>query len=202
MESILNQNNNDLLKEIVELREQIKQSDVPAELQPYKKWLLEVLSESELRIKSNFRLLSLNQKILLPEILSETQFVTINLRTITAQYTSPIVRYSKADLFCLKAIHWIHNQHRQSQHIPFALSDGSFAIYPTINTPVIYFLPFSSLRNLRHISLIFHEFGHYLYTYHKDEMDQLVIELQDKIWNLEKQKELKNENLIKLREKE
>lgn len=184
MNRILAHNNSDLIREILVIRTKIRESETPQELDSYKEWLGRELDSYEERISQNLKLISLNQEILISEILSETQNLTIKLRTLTERYLAPIVRFNKMDLFCLKAIHWLHKEHPQSERIPFAISDGSFAIYPTIDSPVIYFLPISSLNNLTHLPLIFHEFGHYLYAYHKEEMDNLVKDLQANIWNI------------------
>lgn len=183
MKDILTQNNTDLVREILIIRKRVEESITPLELNAYKKWLLDTLDIFDHQIQNNFDLIKLDQSILVSEILSETQNLTINLRALTERYLAPILRYTSNDLFCLKAINWLHEQHNQSKDIPFAVSDGSFAIFPTTDTPVIYFLPASSLNNLIHIPLIFHEFGHYLYAYHQEEMDDLVKDLQTKIWN-------------------
>ena len=76
---------------------------------------------------------------------------------------APILRHNELDIFCLKIINWMHSVHPQSNNIPFAVSDGSFAIYPSVNSSVIYFLPASSLNNITHVPLLFHEFGHALH---------------------------------------
>ena len=183
MKDILTQNNTDLNREILVIRKRINESITPTVLDAYRNWLLDTLDLFERRIRYNFELISMNHDLLVSEILSETQNITINLRALTERYLAPILRYNSNDLFCLKAIDWLHKKHVQSKEIPFAVSDGSFAIFPTTETPVIYFLPSSSLNNLTHFPLIFHEFGHYLYAYHQDEMDMLVKELQTKIWN-------------------
>jgi hypothetical protein len=183
MIQILKQNNTDLKREILIIRKKVEESATPPELDLYKNWLREILDSFEARIATNYKLISLYQPILISEILSETQNLTINLRALTERYLAPIVRFNISDLFCLKAIRWLHNKHPQSEKIPFAISDGSFAIYPTIDSPVIYFLPISSSNNLTHTPLIFHEFGHYLYAFHQAEMDSLVKELQTNIWN-------------------
>jgi thermostable 8-oxoguanine DNA glycosylase len=183
MIQILRQNNADLKREILIIRNKVEESKTPPELDLYKNWLFEILDSFESRIEINFKLIYLNQPILVSEILSETQNLTIHLRALTERYLAPIVRFNVSDLFCLKAIRWLHKRHTQSEKIPFAISDGGFAIYPTIDSPVIYFLPISSSNNLTHTPLIFHEFGHYLYAFHQAEMDSLVKELQTNIWN-------------------
>jgi len=89
-----------------------------------------------------------------------------------------MVRQSITDTLCLKLLYWLHNNHEQSKSKPFAISDGVFSIYASKEIPLIYFLPTSSQQSLLHTPLFFHEFGHFLYAFHKQEMDDLVKGLQ------------------------
>jgi len=180
MNKVLIQNNNDLLDEIAVIKEQINKTPIPVELESYQNWLTSILEDFKKQVEENLVLVSISDGLLIPEIISRTHIITTHLRSLSGRFIDPIIRYNKSDLFCLKIIHWLHKKHKENP--PFAISDGNFAIYPMSDGPAIYFLPFSSLENLRHIPLIFHEFGHYLYAIHKPEMDALVKELQDAIW--------------------
>jgi hypothetical protein len=46
---------------------------------------------------------------------------------------------------------------------------------------MIYYLPTSSQLNLLHFPLFFHEFGHFLYAAHQQEVEDLIKEFQSKI---------------------
>jgi hypothetical protein len=75
-------------------------------------------------------------------------------------------------------LRWLHDAHPKTAGLPFGLTDGSFAIYPTPQVPPIYLLPVSRQHTLLYLALLFHEFGHLLYACHKPEMDDLVREFQ------------------------
>lgn len=94
---------------------------------------------------------------------------------------SPVIRARPSDRLCLRFLQWLHSAHPQSQHIPAAFSDGSFASWPDPRFPTIYVMPPSAQRRLLYLSLFFHEFGHLLYACHKPEMDDLVRSLQQTI---------------------
>ena len=181
MQAILLNNNLDLKREVLVIIEGVENTEIPSVLNPFKEWLLDTLKYFEEKINENLYYLNLENTGILPEILSNTQSLTINIRALIEQYSSPILRYSQKDLFPLLVIDWLHKQHDQSKKNAFAISDGNFAIFPTVDSPIIYFLPSSSLTSIVHLPLIFHEFGHYLYSYHKLDMDNLVKDLQKHI---------------------
>ena len=92
--------------------------------------------------------------------------------------TLPIVRAKPDDRLGLLVLRWPHDSHPKTASLPFGLSDGNFAIYPTPQVPPIYLLPVSRQHTLLYLALLFHEFGHLLYACHKPEMDELVREFQ------------------------
>ncbi|MFO1432079.1 MAG: hypothetical protein U1F76_18375 [Candidatus Competibacteraceae bacterium] len=94
---------------------------------------------------------------------------------------SPVIRARPSDRLCLRLLQWLHATHAQTQHIPVAFSDGSFASWPDPPFPTIYFMPPSAQRRLLYLPLFFHEFGHLLYACHRQEMDDLVRGLQQTI---------------------
>jgi hypothetical protein len=183
MKALLDNNNQDLLREVEIIKKIVSQSITPNELDPYKNWIITYLKNVETAIDDNFYYLSLNQEKLYEDVLKKTQIITMNLRLIGSRFTSPIFRYKTSDKLCLKLLDWLHNQHTQTQNVPFGISDGGFSVYPYVGLPILYFLPNSSQFGLLHLPLFFHEFGHYLYVHHKKEMndlaDALQIELDD-----------------------
>jgi hypothetical protein len=75
-------------------------------------------------------------------------------------------------------LRFLHDSNTKTASLPFGLSDGSFAIYPTDKIPPIYLVPTSRQITLLYLPLLFHEFGHLLYACHKAEMDELVKDFQ------------------------
>ena len=75
-------------------------------------------------------------------------------------------------------LRFLHDSNAKTATLPFGLSDGSFAIYPTDKIPPIYLVPTSRQTTLLYLPLLFHEFGHLLYACHKTELDELVKDLQ------------------------
>lgn len=184
MFNLLTLNNFDLKKETEAIGQLLEAADICSELEGCKNWIVITLSSYRLRIDRNLVLIELKERILLPEIISETQSLTFGIRQISTNFLPPLIRYKPMDTFCLKVIAWLHQQHKQTRNSPFALSDGDFAVYSDLNGPVVYLMPTSSLGHITHLPLIFHELGHYLYVYHKEEMDALVSDLQTRIWNM------------------
>jgi len=179
MRKILEVNNKDILREIKCIRQSLEMSSFPSELKDYYEWILSFLREKEKIVFDNLYYLSLNVDSILSEVLERTQSATLNIRVLSAKYISPLSRYSKSDNLCVMLLKWLHDQHPQSKDIPFAMSDGNFKIYPSTEIPVLYYLPSSSQRSLLHLALFFHEFGHYLFEFHRKEMIALIIEMQD-----------------------
>jgi hypothetical protein len=98
---------------------------------------------------------------------------------INSHYAGPILRSLSDDRLALVILRWLHDEHPKARNWPFGLSDGSFAIFPHLELPSLFFLPWSRQRTLLYLALLFHEFGHLLYALHKPEMDDLVGEFQD-----------------------
>ncbi|MFT3703011.1 MAG: hypothetical protein QM802_11610 [Agriterribacter sp.] len=184
MRRVLELNNHDVLREIKCIRESLSKASYATELQGYFEWVLSFLNEKEKAIKDNLYYLSLNVDPILSEVLERSQSVTLNIRVLSAKYISPLSRYSKSDNLSVMLLKWLHDQHPQSKGIPFAVSDGNFSIYPSTQIPVLYYLPSSSQRSILHLPLFFHEFGHYLFEYHRREMVDLIISMQDKMEEL------------------
>lgn len=179
MRAILEANNKDILREIKSLRNCLKGSGFPPEMDGYYQWILSFLNEKEKMVNDNLYYLSLNVDAILSEVMERTQSITLNIRILSAKYISPLSRYSKSDNISIMLLKWLHDQHPQSKDVPFAVSDGNFSIYPSKEIPVIYYLPSSSQKSLLHLPLFFHEFGHYLFEVHRKEMNDYIISMQD-----------------------
>src|SRR5258708_128959 len=125
------------------------------------------------------RELQLEEAAIAEEILSNTQTATRTMNLMSTRFAYPILRASDADRLSLRIIGWIHRQHPETQQLPPAFCDGATSVWP-FDLP-IYFLPCLHRQSLLFQSLLFHEFGHVLYAYHRREMDDLVRALQEAI---------------------
>ena len=181
MQKLLLQSNLDLLRAIQISEKLLNQKQVLKEAELYKRWLLDALANVKGGIEQNLNWLKLDLTSIYPEILNRTQEQSRNYKFIVSKLMPSVYRHRNEDKLCLKVLNWLHDQHAQTRGKPFAISDGGFAIYPDRYIPIIYFIPVSSQHSLLFLPLFFHEFGHYLYRYHKDEMDDLVKEFQEKL---------------------
>lgn len=130
----------------------------------------------------NLKDLELNQDNLLKDILSETELLTRNFYDLNGIRVSPILRSNDLDRLSLKFLKWMHDTDPQTKNIPAAICDGDFTIYPI--HPTLYTTPCVSQQGFRNFPIFFHEFGHLLYSLHRQEMDDLVYELQEEIKRL------------------
>ena len=183
MRDILRQNNADLLREIGLLRGRLEEaaSAIPPELQPFQDWIISFCDKLQVVGLQNLQNLNLGIDSILPNILSDTQVLTRDVRLFNQRLVGPVLRARESDRLCLKLLRWIHSTHPLTQDIPMALSDGDFASWPQLNWPTIYFMPPSAQHRLLYLPLFFHEFGHLLYGCHEPEMDELVKALQKEI---------------------
>lgn len=183
MRQLLEQNNCDLINEIEKIEFSLNQKEafLPPELKDFHRWLLSNCTALKNQLKENLADISKNQENILIDILSNTNVVTRTVHSLNRFFLNPILRMSVSDCLCLRIINWLHKEHPKTANHLFAISDGSFASLPYPPRPTIYFVPPSSLERLLYLPLLFHEFGHLLYAFHKDEMDWLVKELQQEI---------------------
>ncbi len=72
----------------------------------------------------------------------------------------------------------LHDTCPKTAALPFGITDGNFAVYPTAQLPPIYQVPVTRQKTLLYLPLLFHEFGHVLYACYKQEMDDLVKDVQ------------------------
>lgn len=183
MRQLLEQNNRDLINELEKIEFSLHQKEafLLSELNDYYNWLLGNCTKLKYQIKENLVDLSKNQDSILVDILSNTNVATRSLHELNRFFLNPILRMSVSDQLCVKLLDWLHKNHSKTTNQLFAISDGSFASLPYPQMPTIYFIPPSSQERLLYLPLLFHEFGHLLYAFHKDEMDCLVEELQQQI---------------------
>ena len=161
----------------------IIRAEIPEELESYKAAISDLLQNYMNVIQVNFKRLALGKDEILEELLSDTQQVIYIFRIITDDLAAPLLRSSDADKLCLRFIQWIHLTHHKTFDCPAAITNGNVSILPRKGLPLYYF-PCVEQRNLLHLPLFLHEFGHELYLYHKREMDDLVSELRRDIADL------------------
>lgn len=176
MKELLLRHNISMLQQANLLLETVKSKTVAEELDSYKDWIIRELVSLKTRMNSNIILLRKNIPELYPEILSETELLSQHLGFFNSSFVPPIHRSIESDAIGLKLLHWLHKNHTETRSIPFAISDGSFSIYPDI--PTLYYLPIVEQKGLLFLALFFHEFGHLLFAIHRPEMEKLVDEVQ------------------------
>ena len=168
--------------------EQLQHSILESEGNPHEElraYIVQIKKECDnlhQRVLQNLKDLELKQENLLKDILSETELVTRNFYALNGERLSPILRARASDKLSLKFLKWLHETDQQSKNIPAAVCDGEFSIFPI--QPTIYGTPCTSQQGLRNLPIFFHEFGHLLYSLHRQEMDVLVYELQNDIRQL------------------
>jgi hypothetical protein len=181
MKEALSHNIQDIERECKTIKETLINTTTPKELQLFKEWVILWVNSIVEDNNKNKYYLNLNRERLIPSIYSGTQQNVNRLRGLAATYIPILHRHHLDDVFCLKILDWLHQQHNASKNNPFGLSSGGFSILPNVGYPMIYYLPASSQLNLLHFPLFFHEFGHFIYAAHRPEMEDLVKELQNKI---------------------
>ena len=141
---ILRQNNADLLREIIRIKEILLaiREMLTDELTSYYSWVVEKCDELQHKVIQNLEELDLQQQDILPEILSKTQTVTCDFHLFNQRWISPVLRTQPSDRLCLKILRWLHASSPSTEHIPVAFSDEEFSVWPM--EPSIYFMPSSS----------------------------------------------------------
>lgn len=178
MKEVLIANNMDLSRQVNTLLEEIGTRSYHSAILNYRDWIIRFLNTALKRIEDNFYYLEVDDPSILSEILDRTKALTLDLRILNSKYVAPLIRSTDSDDLSLGLLKWLHDQHQQSQEHPFAISDGEFAIAPSLTIPIIYYLPASSKISLLHLPLFFHEFGHFLFNKHRPEMSALIAQMQ------------------------
>ena len=181
MQERLAAQNRALLRDLSELARNLQRKKVPYELKAYRTRLLDVCNQFRKKCEKNLVDLARTPE-LLEDVLSETQQVTQNVRLLSTTLAGPVLRASPKDRLCLTTISWLHKNHPQTTSIPAAFADGDCAVWPfRLRIAPVYFFPSVEQHGLLYQPLFFHEFGHLLYVFHKNKMDELVRDLQREI---------------------
>ncbi len=184
MRTELTRSNDDLNHQIGTLQQLLGQARIPGELTAYRSEIEAVCEELRRQVRRNLKDLSYDHPDTFENVLRQTQRVMTELEVINAYYAGALLRSRDDDRLALIILRWLHDEHPRTARRAFALSDGQFAIYPDLRYPSLFFLPCSRRRTLLYLPLLFHEFGHLLYSIHRQEMDDLVREFQETVANV------------------
>lgn len=176
---ILRKRNLELREDVETLLTLIKDTSVPLELVSYQMLIIGLCEYAKESISKNLRNISLNRDDILEDIFSDVQQTMILVKLISDRFSVPIIRAMPSDRLCLSILSWVHSTNKKTRKFPPAISDGSVSVLPVY--PQVYMFPQLEKRSLLYQPLLFHEFGHVLYACHKQELDNLVKDLQSDI---------------------
>ena len=178
MRAYLEESNQDLLYQIAVVQELLGKTSVCGELTPYVGQIIQICEGLRRQAQRNLTDLGYGLDDTLNDILAATQSVTNFFEVVNTRLAAPVVRAKPEDRLGLLVLRFLHDSHPKTASLPFGLSDGSFAVYPTDIIPPIYLVPTSRQSTLLYLPLLFHEFGHLLYACHRTELDELVKDFQ------------------------
>lgn len=181
MRGLLEARNRALLRDQEGLIHALTSASIPRGLEPYRDRILSICGQLHGLANRNMTDLALGQDPILEDVLSNTQQVMQYVRLLSASLAVPILRASSTDRLSLATISWVHGKHQITASIPAAFADGDCSMWPFLAIAPIYFFPCLEQRGLLYQTLYFHEFGHLLYACRKQEMDDLVGELQREV---------------------
>lgn len=181
MQLQLQEQNEDILREIEGITLAIGAASIPGELEPYRKWLQSRTANLRNQVERNLVNLARPLVDIKTEVLDQTSLVIRDVYVLNDRYLGPLLRAKETDRLSLRLLVWMHNEHPLTSTLPVALTDGSFGSWPDEAWPTIYLVPPGGQQRLLHLPLCFHEFGHLLYACHQNEMDDLVRDLQKSI---------------------
>ena len=186
MQTLLVRRNQDLLQNLDQLLTLLVDAKIPPELELFRDKLVARCKKLRQDVTHNLSYLSLGEKSILKDILSATTQTVQEVHLISSRLATPVLRTTPADRLCLITIEWLHGSNPETAPYPAAFVNSSPAIWPFHDrAPApIYFFPNLEQHGLLYQSLLFHEFGHFLYRCHEPEMDALVCDLQYSINDL------------------
>ena len=181
MNNVLKRSVLDFKRELQITLDLVAQKQVPPELAPFKAWLNGYYQHLQDELLRQSYYVSLNDPDIEADIFNDLSRLQYYFRLVSRNFLPGLYRSHDNDRLALKMLAWLHKQHAQTLDKAFLILDGEFAIQPTTELPLSYYLPIASQQSVLYFPLFFHELGHYLYQYHRQEMDELVGELQKKL---------------------
>ncbi len=174
------------------LNDIIRETQVSQELAPFKHFVVAQCDDLSRHIQRNLQLLQLRKELgdiiepvrteedFLKELLGETSRANHWLQRLSGYYAPPILRAHPHDRLSLSIIGWLHQSHPDTRQYPPVVNSGSVAIEPR-GIPPVYYFPVVEQRGLLYQPLVIHEYGHFLYTLRRRELNDLVAELQEDV---------------------
>lgn len=175
------QTNRDLLHQVAVLRKMLTNAVVAPVMRSYVESVLVMCDALHQEALRQLKDLEYGLESTIPDILEATQRAVNLFDLVNTRFAPPIIRYADEDRLPLVFIDWLHGAHPVTRWKPFAVADGGFAVYPTPECPIVYLLPVTRRMTLLLLPFLIHEFGHLLYACHKDELDDLVGEYQQRV---------------------
>ncbi|GMU82443.1 MAG: hypothetical protein AMXMBFR47_23140 [Planctomycetota bacterium] len=181
MRTALVQSNRDLLHQLEVVQTAIGNTPTVRELTAFAGQVSQVCAQLRADVLRNLKDLEYDLPDTLTDILDQTQRSTQLFDLINSRLAAPIIRHRPEDRLALLVLRWLHDSHPGTVSLPFGVSDGVFAVYPTDKVPPVYLLPVSRRLTLLYLPLLFHEYGHLLYICRKRELDDLVADFQRRV---------------------
>lgn len=181
MNNVLKRSVLDLKRELQITLNLVSKKQVPLELKPFQQWLSSYYKHLNDELARQSYYVSLNDPDIAGDIFNDLSRLQYYFRLVNRKFLPGLYRSHDNDRLPLRMLAWLHQQHKQTLNKPFLILDGDFAIQPTIELPLSYYLPIASQQSVLYFPLFFHETAHYLYQFHRQEMDALVSELQKKL---------------------
>jgi hypothetical protein len=184
MREFLERRNAQLRQDLNLLQRLLEEASPPRELRKFQALLLENCAQWRGLLTRNKAYLGLDNDQILPEILSNTRQAVFYIRLLNTRLAIPVLRAAQTDRLSLATIGWLHKSHMETTDYPPAFGSGECAVVLFAPVPPVYSFPCVEQLGLLYQPLLFHEFGHVLYATHRQEMDELVGELQREVEDL------------------
>lgn len=181
IKSLLEQHNHELYQDLQSLIQLVSLAPVSDELLGYKAGIISYSQALLQNVNVNLALIKIGKSSIYKDILSRTQQTTQRFQLLSSMLVIPIINSKKEDRICLQTIHWLHNSLPETKQYPAVFLSGNFAVRPFQDIAPLYYFPTLEQRSLLYQPLLFHEYGHFLYQIHRQEMDDLVQDLQAEI---------------------
>ncbi|NNU33708.1 hypothetical protein HK413_05285 [Mucilaginibacter sp. S1162] len=155
MKRILTQSISDFSRELDATIAIVSAKSVPTELGLFQSWLSVYYVEIRAELQRLAFLTDLGEESIYVDIFNEFSSLQQTFRVLDSRYLPGLYRTHRNDAVTLKLLHWLHGVHTQTAQKPFFVLDGDFAIFPTVDFPVSYYLPVAAQQSLLYLPLFF-----------------------------------------------
>lgn len=173
--------------DINSLKDRIRAANTPAEGYHYQQRLIASCEQLLQSIQPYHQLLGILhlRPDALPNVMGKIREFKTNARLLSFLYAPPVLRATSDDRLSLKITNWLHSCHASTQHSLATVDSGNWSVYPYPRLDlIVYKIPVLEQNRLLHMPLLFHEFGHVLYPYHKRELNDLIRDFQKSVVEL------------------